>query len=578
MATTILIANPCDAERKLLGQVLDEGEFTVIEAASIREVLEQAGSHSPALIVLDGLLWQGQALEALRQLKKLPAIQTIPVMIFANPGREEEVYDAIQAGASAWFLRKGFEIDKFLDKVRTTQGRHEVRGEPGGSNSASSTSGLPTGLEKLSEEQVLAAMRNMEYPPAFTFSINEAVTTPCARDQEARHIAEIAVRDPMMMTAVLSRAARMNLDKSIDGLADVHEAAEVLGMREFAKMAESLWPLEYNLAGLWDPGCFWMHSVATARIAGHLSKMLGLKKPGQAISAALLHDFGYYILATLFPKHYGALFSASGSIDSIHPVWEKRLIGTHHGEVADWALRHFNLPELLRSVANVHHVPGIMGQPLSGSARVLSLIVQAADQIADALFPGDPPLTCLTTLAQEFIAAFERANLSADKLMGEARKIMAELTTELVYLFPQSASRSYVYKQRPLGPALYFAPHGPELDIIKTYCNVRAEELVIMERVGRAEYPVNMPMVLNLIHVDEPAAQVETLSTIVASGLTRGRKGVVLLGGPIDKSYPSLVGEMWQLHTVPTQPATWLRMLTAVDTEPMEMSAACAAE
>ncbi len=577
MAAKILIANPCDAERKLLGQVLGAEDFSVIEAASIREVLDQAGNHQPALIILDGLLWQSQALEALRQIKKQSATQTIPVMIFANPHQEEEVYDAIQSGASAWFLRKGFQIDKFLEKVRATQGRLSARGASAGASPAHQAADAPIGLEKLTEEQVLKALQNMEYPPAFAFSINEAVTTPCARDQEARHIADIAMRDPMIMAAVLSRAGRMNLDHNLDGLADVHEAAEVLGMREFAKLAETVWPLEYNLAGLWDPGCFWIHSVATARIAGQLSKMLGLNKPGEAISAALLHDFGYYILATQFPKHYGALFSAAGSIDTIHPVWEKRLIGTHHGEIADWAMRHFNLPGLLRSVAHIHHVPGIMGQPLSGSARVMSLIVQAADQVADAIFPGDPPLTCLTTLADEFLDAFDRANLQAEKLMADARKIMAELTTELVYLFPQSASRAYVYKHRPLGRLLYFAPRSPSFDLIKAFCHVRAEELIPLERTGRSEYPSEIPMLLNLAHVDEPAAQVETLSTLVAAGLTRERQGVVLLSGPVDKSFPSLLGDTWQFHTLPTQPAAWVRWLTSSDTDLMEMSEALAA-
>lgn len=577
MAAKVLIANPCDAERKLVAKVLGEGGFTAIEAASIREVLEQAGSRELDLILLDGLLWQVRALEALRQLKTQPATQTIPVMIFADPRQEEEVYDAIQAGASAWFLRKGFQVEKFLDKVRTTQGRIPVRGVPAGPETGGPVPGLPTGLDKLTEEQVLKALQKMEYPPAFAFSVTEAVTTPCAREQEARHIADIAMRDPMMMVAALGRAGRMNLDHDLDGLTDVHEAAEVLGMREFAKMAESVWPLEYNLASLWDPGCFWIHSVATAHIAGHLSKMLGLNKPGQAISAALLHDFGYYILATLFPKHYGALFSAAGSIDTIHPVWEKRLIGAHHGEVADWAMRHFGLPEQLRVVARVHHVPGIMGQPLSGSARVLSLIVQAADQIADALFPGDPPLTCLTTLADEFIEAIDRANLPAGKWINEARKIMAELTTELAYLFPQSASRAYVYKRRPLGRLLYFAPQGPEIDLIKVYFQVRAAEMVTLERVGHAEYPKEIPMVLNLAHVYEPAAQVETLSTLLAAGLTKGRKGLVLLNGPVEKSYPTLVGETWQFHTLPTQPAAWLRRLASADEDYMEMPILCSA-
>jgi len=64
---------------------------------------------------------------------------------------------------------------------------------------------------------------------------------------------------------------------------------------------------------------------------------------------------------------------------------------------------------------------------------------------------------------------------------------------------------------------------------------------------------------------------------MMAAGLTKGRKGIVLLSGPMEKSYPSLAGETWQFHTLPTQPAVWLCWLTSVDADGLATPEACTA-
>src|SRR5690606_29239089 len=129
----------------------------------------------------------------------------------------------------------------------------------------------------------------------------------------------------------------------------------------------------------------WAHSVATARIAARLSHTLDLATPAAAVTAGLLHDLGYYALANLCPKHYGALFSAGLELDSINPAWEKSLIGVHHGEIGAWVMNHYGLPAALHDAASVHHAAGMVGQTLAPLSRLVAMVVQAADCLAAAL-------------------------------------------------------------------------------------------------------------------------------------------------------------------------------------------------
>lgn len=562
MAIKILVANPCDAERELVSHVLRGEEFEVLTAASIEQLCAVARDPDVQLVVLDGLCWQKNILKALQALKTDPQTRPIPVMIFCNPQKEEDVYDALNGGASAWFVRKGFELEKFVAKVRKTQGRKVEKPKEAVPAQEPAAVGLPPGLEKLDEATVLNALSSTDYLPAFNFSITEAMTTTCSRENAVRHMAEIVMRDPMMSLAMLSRANRIKPGERKDDIAETHEAAAVLGLQEFTRLAEAVWPLEYNIAGLWEPGSFWLHSVATARIGGLLSRMLGFTKTNQAFNAGLLHDMGYFVLATLFPKHFGALYSSAGSADNVHPVWEKRLIGAHHGEIGAWVMQHFHLPEMYRNVAMVHHVPGVIGPGMNGSTRVVSLIVQAADQLADALFPADPPLTSLTVLSEDFLAALDHADISAARVVDEARKIVAELMTEMVYLFPQAARRNFFYRQEPLKNLLYYAPRAPHLDLIRTFCDVRSEEVTgYTNKSGERTYPEDWPMVVNLAYVRDTAAQVETLSVLAAAGELRRRKGVILVADKVEPVIEQLIGDTWHIYSLPTQPARWMRTL-----------------
>jgi hypothetical protein len=289
-----------------------------------------------------------------------------------------------------------------------------------------------------------------------------------------------------------------------------------------------------------------------------LSTRLGLCSPDEAATAGLLHDLGYYILANHFPRQYGALYSAAQDTGSINPIWEKNLLGVHHGELAAMAMKHFQLPPALQEVARLHHVPATLAQNLTGSTRIVAMIVQAADRIASALFPGDPVLSSLANPEADILSTLERTRVRPSDLIDDGRKIMAELVTEMSYLFPQSAAKQSFYHTEPLSAVCYLAPGKRVFDVIQTYFEVRSAELVDLSAVRTQGLPADVPVVVNLAYMPDPAAQIEMMTTMVASRMTENRQGVVLVPGAANKALNALVPANWTVAELPTHPANWI--------------------
>src|SRR5580658_7399377 len=120
---TILIADDNTANRELICAILERHGFRVLCAADGVEVLQQAQSEPPDLIVLDihmPRLDGYGTLKRLRQQPPLAAIPTVAVTASAMSGDEER---ALKAGFSA-YLAKPYEVldvvalvNRVLDKT-----------------------------------------------------------------------------------------------------------------------------------------------------------------------------------------------------------------------------------------------------------------------------------------------------------------------------------------------------------------------------------------------------------------------------------------------------------------------------
>ena len=112
---TILVADDDAAIRSLLKQVLGDEGYAVVEAATGTEVLEQAKTSNPDLVIMDVRMPELDGIETLQKLRT--AAPRISVLIMTAFGSSNHAIKAMELGAFD-YVTKPFELDKILHTVR----------------------------------------------------------------------------------------------------------------------------------------------------------------------------------------------------------------------------------------------------------------------------------------------------------------------------------------------------------------------------------------------------------------------------------------------------------------------------
>jgi CheY-like chemotaxis protein len=124
MAATILLCDDEEVLRHLVRATLDNGEYSIVEAADGDEALELARRTSPDLIVLDMMMPGRTGLDVLRDLRAEPKFATTPVVMLTARARSSDREAAAEAGADR-YLAKPFSplelisvVEELLDDGR----------------------------------------------------------------------------------------------------------------------------------------------------------------------------------------------------------------------------------------------------------------------------------------------------------------------------------------------------------------------------------------------------------------------------------------------------------------------------
>ena len=103
--------------RKAAETTLKQQGYTVITAADGEEALRVARSAPPDLILLDVIMPKLNGFQVLDALKKDPTTAHIPVIILSNLGQDRDVQQAMEAGATAYFIKADLSLQALVQRV-----------------------------------------------------------------------------------------------------------------------------------------------------------------------------------------------------------------------------------------------------------------------------------------------------------------------------------------------------------------------------------------------------------------------------------------------------------------------------
>ena len=114
----VLVADDEEAARRLLRRILEPAGYTVVEAASGTEALDQVASLRPDLIILDITMPDIDGVTVCARIKSDPATHLIPVVHITGMTTRNQRLAALAAGSDE-FVAKPFDIEELLTRVRS---------------------------------------------------------------------------------------------------------------------------------------------------------------------------------------------------------------------------------------------------------------------------------------------------------------------------------------------------------------------------------------------------------------------------------------------------------------------------
>jgi putative nucleotidyltransferase with HDIG domain len=218
-------------------------------------------------------------------------------------------------------------------------------------------------------------------------------------------ISRVISADPALTIRILA-LANAPLYREAGSVTALPRAMSLLGPQTVRSLASTavLHLFSSDCAEL--PDHFWLHAitaaVAAARVAGYVQL-----DPAEALTAALLHDFGEELLRYRDPQRFdGMVRAASDESPEARLAIERRLFGIDHASLGAQVLSKQGLPLVITDAIHDHEVAGATATPLARTVRVADCIAKIVD--------GDSRLDLDMTLREAGIEA------TSDRLIDQA--------------------------------------------------------------------------------------------------------------------------------------------------------------
>lgn len=113
---TVVMVDDDEFQRKIVSKILEEENYRLVFAAGGVEALSVLRKTRPDLILMDIMMPDMDGLEVMRQMKTVPRLADIPIIMITGKSEKNIVTESLKAGATG-FVVKPFARDTLLGKV-----------------------------------------------------------------------------------------------------------------------------------------------------------------------------------------------------------------------------------------------------------------------------------------------------------------------------------------------------------------------------------------------------------------------------------------------------------------------------
>jgi sigma-B regulation protein RsbU (phosphoserine phosphatase) len=117
LSTQILIADDDATQRKLLGLVLKQAGYQLLEAENGQQALDLYQAHRPDMVVLDGLMPIMDGFDCCAALQKLPGSEVVPILMITGLDAEAGIERAFAVGATD-FITKPLQMTALRQRIQ----------------------------------------------------------------------------------------------------------------------------------------------------------------------------------------------------------------------------------------------------------------------------------------------------------------------------------------------------------------------------------------------------------------------------------------------------------------------------
>lgn len=104
---------------------LKEVGFSVQSAANGEDALAKIKQSRPDLVLLDIVLPQVTGFEFLQEIKSMPELKNVPVIVLSNLGQKKEVEKGLSLGAAKYLIKAHYTPTEVVEEIRTVLNKNK---------------------------------------------------------------------------------------------------------------------------------------------------------------------------------------------------------------------------------------------------------------------------------------------------------------------------------------------------------------------------------------------------------------------------------------------------------------------